>query len=132
MRIIDADAMRDELASICFDKAGVYNKASAYYKAVKTVLDYIDNFPTLEYPEAITIKCDTEEDMQKLLSLFRNARAELRVEAERPQGEWIIDEEGSDSTCTLVTCPFCKERMCCKMNFCGNCGADMRGAENDK
>jgi len=44
---------------------------------------------------------------------------------ERPHGKWIIDVE--DGINTMVTCPFCKERHCCKMNFCGNCGADMRG-----
>ena len=46
-----------------------------------------------------------------------------------PQGKWIIDQEGDKNTITLVTCPFCGERHCCKMNFCGNCGADMRGKE---
>lgn len=42
----------------------------------------------------------------------------------RQQGEWIVDEENGINS--LVTCPFCKERHCCRMNFCGNCGADMR------
>lgn len=51
---------------------------------------------------------------------------------ERSKGEWIIDYEGDKNTCTLVTCPFCGERHCCKMNFCGNCGADMRGEENGR
>ena len=70
----------------------------------------------------------TEEERNILIRAIGNGRSY----EERPKGKWIIDEEGSDSTCTLVTCPFCKERLCCKMNFCGNCGADMRGEEENK
>jgi hypothetical protein len=38
-------------------------------------LEAIDNAPTVEYPEQITIKCDTEEDKQKLLSALKNAKS---------------------------------------------------------
>jgi hypothetical protein len=37
-------------------------------------IEAIDNAPTVEYPEQITIKCDTEEDKQKLLSALKNAK----------------------------------------------------------
>ena len=43
---------------------------------------YIDNAPTVEYPEQIIIKCDTEEDKQKLLSALRNARLTICEEAD--------------------------------------------------
>ena len=41
---------------------------------------------------------------------------------ERTQGEWIVEAESG-----IYICPFCNERHCCKMKFCGNCGASMRG-----
>ena len=112
------------------------------------MLEAIDNAPTIDLSqiESVTINELSEEDKLKFMELLKHPKTQIYIrnemsldgegwivndknKSERPQGEWIIDEEGGDSTCTLVTCPFCKERMCCKMNFCGNCGADMRGGK---
>jgi hypothetical protein len=72
MRLIDADAFKEQLES-------------AYeYTELGEVIEMLDNAPTVEYPEQITIKCDTEEDKQKLLSAFRNAKLNAIVEEERP------------------------------------------------
>lgn len=49
---------------------------------------------------------------------------------ERPQGEWIMNKtsvRGRNYTCTN-----CKKVSRNKFNFCPNCGADMREADNDK
>ena len=80
-RLIDADKLYPD----CLTKEG--NLAISQSQ--------IANAPTVEYPEAITIKCDTEEDKQKLLSALRNAsaRLEVHVEEERPYGEWIEHKE---------------------------------------
>lgn len=53
--------------------------------SAKTIAEIIDNAPTVEYPEQITIKCDTEEVKQKLLSALRNARLIICEEAENEQ-----------------------------------------------
>ena len=45
----------------------------------------------------------------------------------RPKGEWI-DVNGNGS---LWRCDQCKDTACCKGNYCPNCGADMRGEEDD-
>ena len=51
----------------------------------------------------------------------------------RPQGEWIykdFDEETGIKNsyfCSKCDCPQSQVYI----NFCGNCGADMRGNEND-
>ena len=103
MRLIDADELKKK-----------FGYTDEWYKS-RTVAHEIDNAPTVE-PYSTYI-----------ISGKRFGKREEALKWLRPKGEWIIDDEGSDSTCTLVTCPFCKERMCCKMNFCGNCGADMRG-----
>lgn len=93
------------------------------------ILNAIDNAPTVEYPKAITIKCDTEEDKQKLLSALRNARLEVYVEEERPQGEWLHPYV-TDIACE---CSICHVQMpTYRFNFCPNCGAEMgKEAEND-
>lgn len=70
-------------------------------------IEAIDNAPTVPLP-------DFKEG-------YKQAIIDGKTNFSRPQGEWIIDPEG------IVTCPFCGERHCCKMNFCGNCGAYMKG-----
>lgn len=42
---------------------------------------------------------------------------------ERPQGKWILNQDENPE------CPFCHHSFKYWGNFCGNCGADMRGAE---
>ena len=44
-----------------------------------------------------------------------------------PQGEWI-DVNGDGS---LWRCDQCKDTACCKGNFCPNCGARMKGADDE-
>lgn len=89
----------------------------------------IDNAPTVEYPEQVTVECDTEEDKQKLLSALRNARVTGVVEPERPQGEWLIID---DTEQFIAKCSVCgrieDSRMVKDYPFC-HCGADMRGKE---
>jgi len=72
-------------------------------------------------------------EVNRILVHIDNAPAVVneKLTTERSQGEWIIDQEETKNTVTLVTytCPFCGERHCCKMNFCGNCGAELKGKE---
>lgn len=82
----------------------------------------IDNAPTIEYPEQITIKCDTEEDKQKLLLALRNAKLKVLAEAERPQGEWIHYLGCGIGKAVCSECGKLGETTKC----CGNCGAEMR------
>lgn len=45
----------------------------------------------------------------------------------RPHGEWI-DVNGDGS---LWRCDQCKDTACCKGNFCPNCGARMKGGDDE-
>ena len=65
-----------------FKKSQFFTEVNLYYAR-----QLIDNAPTVEFPEKITIKCDMEEDRQELLSALRNARVNAIVEEERLQGE---------------------------------------------
>lgn len=41
-------------------------------------------------------------------------------------GVWIIEDSEYEPWETYI-CPFCNAAFGYKLNFCGNCGADMRG-----
>lgn len=72
------------------------------------------------------------DDVKKVVVLQGN-KPERRFFEERPQGEWII------YNAYYKTCPFCKRTVGIdfliqsyenppeRINFCPNCGADMRG-----
>ena len=74
------------------------------------------------------------EDAMNLLWYFQDECCSAVVgdfeklpSADRPQGEWI-DVNGDGS---LWRCDQCKDTACCKGNFCPNCGARMKGADDD-
>lgn len=88
-RLIDADELANKVADLYTEG----DNATEGDKVVNDVLDLIDKAPTVEYPEQITVECDTEEDKQKLLSALRNVKLKAVVEDERPQGKWILIAE---------------------------------------
>ena len=51
---------------------------------------------------------------------------------ERPQGEWIIKPKENSQSAILI-CSKCNHfiPITIDKNFCPNCGADMRGEENE-
>lgn len=70
-------------------------------------------------------------DEEKLCEIVKEAVERFKEEyeiADRPQGEWI-DVNGNGS---LWRCDQCKDTACCKGNFCSNCGARMKGADDDR
>lgn len=119
MRLVDADALKEDFKTrlaACnewIEKAKDKEtkiRASAVKSFIAEVIMTINNAPTVPLP-------DFKEG-------YKQAIIDGKTNYSRPQGKWIIDQEGDKNT---ITCPFCGERHCCKMNFCGNCGADMRG-----
>ena len=94
----------------------------AYFNAINetsigevSIIDIIDNAPTVEYPFY-------QEAYQTGYEEGKN---------ERPHGEWIekVERRGcfaGDKTVYSYTCPFCGVKEFKKYPFC-HCGADMRG-----
>ena len=79
-----------------------------YYKHI---LDLIDHAPTVKYPfdKFRTMLCGT-------------CQAHMRIEPERPQGEWIAYQM---DRWIYAKCPECAYINEVKTNFCPNCGIPM-------
>lgn len=121
MRLIDADALEDKVADLYSEG----EEATEGDKVVNDVIDLIDNAPTIE--------TDMSEYSDKLWKLaYERGKAE-----ERPQGEWIVDEDAFSKD--FRKCSNCNEDAewlegGCQFlpNFCPNCGAKMtKEAENE-
>ncbi len=76
---------------------------------VDRVLAYIDNAPTVLYDN---YSMGYQDGVNKVLS-------------ERSQGRW-------EPNSFQFECNLCENLNAYKSNFCPNCGADMRGVNNDK
>jgi len=89
-RLIDADALREEIVTIFHGITATgfirYMRDKSPIDVYNKILKVIDNAPTANITEQITIKCDTEEEKQKLLSALRNARLTICEEAENDKG----------------------------------------------
>ena len=70
---------------------GSKSDENAWIGGIYDAWELICNAPTVEYPEVIILKCDTEEDKQKLLSAFRNAKLSGKVIPDNLQG-WRYEE----------------------------------------
>ena len=76
-------------------------------------------------------------DHNKPCKFFKNKADFVEVK----HGEWIVEEELKTPLSHAYIrkektyhCPYCNKQYRQKMNFCGNCGADMRkeGADNEQ
>ena len=104
MRLIDADALKSAL------EIEQYND----YDDLLRTERLIDNAPTIK---AFTL-ADIEEQYRKGL--------EKGLE-ERPHGEWKCNRFGIQcSNCGLI-----RNAVPYEMNFCPNCGADMREGDHE-
>ena len=101
MRLIDADALRKNMELICM---GIMAGTEPY----NAPLTEIDNAPTFE------------------LSIGRMVNGVI-VPIKRPQGEWIYTQIHDYDYWECSSCgELCTEGTPKTMNFCPNCGADMR------
>ena len=55
------------------------------------------------------------------------------AQPEQKKGKWVYDSESYPlgNPAGYYNCNQCGESVLCKSNYCPNCGADMRGDEDD-
>lgn len=113
MRIIDADALMPlfmKKANTMKDRHGV-KLGEEWLLNYNDIKDVIDNAPT------VTIK-----EWKKEMPIYIK---DAMLEALRPTGEWI----GTDGE---YQCNKCYEKRWYRSNYCPQCGAMMKEAENDE
>lgn len=109
--LISRSALKKAIKSYADDQY-----AENEYLGEVAIMDIIDNAPAIEYT--------FEEAFQKSV-------CEQKLYCpERPQGEWIFNTTWQDYECNNCH-NWVRKRQGELPNFCGNCGADMRGKEND-
>lgn len=115
MRLIDADALKNHkflTPNAVEAEKWLPKETKAYQKGWNDAIDaIIDNAPT------VTIK-EWKEEMPIYIK-------DAMLEALRPQGEWIKEEDRVYSKCSL--CGFKYADYGILFDYCPNCGADMRG-----
>ena len=122
--LISREALKDEVrkhAEYYADRTEEDRYNVGYTECACEILDFIDNAPTVAYPfeKFRTMLCGT-------------CQAYMRIEPERPQGEWIIIHTATGKTkCKCNQCQHFIEIGNDK-NFCPNCGADMRGQDHEQ
>ena len=113
MRLIDADALKKVINKIIDEEIKIDEK---WARGLKYSLKIIDNAPTV-----------TPDKIQAIMSDY----LVYRCEPQRPQGEWIYNKEMS-ITCSLWNCSVCNRlNGNDSFNFCPNCGAKMKGGEDN-
>lgn len=84
-----------------------------------------------------TIKVDFNEYCNRLWTIaYEGGKAEEHIwwsehcanctDGDRPQGEWI-----DDGSYYYWRCSNCNGLSCCRSKFCGDCGARMKGTDDE-
>ena len=106
MRLIDADKLKEEV------------KNTVPYVEQDRLLDLIDDSPTVEQPY---YAMGYQDEVRTVLK-------EVAEGKHRPQGEWIEKRDNNGNV--QIYCNVCgKKAQVGYIEFCGCCGADMRGEE---
>ena len=86
----------------------------------------VDNAPTVKLDESVIQSVLNKRCMTIVTNEHLRALYDIR-----PHGKWIVDKEHS-ITMTFYKCTNCNYfGGATHYRYCPNCGADMRGAEND-
>ena len=110
MRLIDADALIDRMYHEAFENDASYNESN----------------PMAKWDSGLWIR----------YKMFENTIANApSIDIEPKRGEWILECDGEGECDNLYRCSECGCEYGCQEydipNFCPNCGAKMKGAEDD-
>lgn len=118
VRLIDANALKKKIDEVQYTQEFCIEHRIDYSISMQMLGMIIDNAPTVEQEVYMTAK-----DYNLFLEGYKQGNKDFA----RPQGKWI-------SANGTYYCSRCKhyayERQ--KFDFCQDCGADMRGNNNEK
>ena len=123
MELIDREALKES-----------FNIEELYWG--RRINDIIDNAPTVR--PSFVLKDMTEEDIENFKVAYQRATSKgLIIKTDRPHGKWLgwINEIWGGTTIYCSNCKIDalrdKNNHFVKSNFCPNCGADMREANDE-
>lgn len=127
MRLIDAD----ELKRVLSDKDYItYTHEFGDAIPFDWIINAIDNAPTIT--TSLKLENITEDDVKKFKMIWERSTSKglPLISEDRPKGHWIKETNGYY---IYFRCnnPNCNNFVANKTRYCSNCGADMRGTENE-
>jgi hypothetical protein len=134
MRLIDADELKKALNANCENLCPDKNTNRCEHCCPHNEFeDLIDNAPPIETTiENLIITLSVEELKATTWFKVDTPSGEAVSFRREKTGHWINDSEDYG----YVECPFCHELTNCngnkeELHYCWNCGANMRGEENE-
>ena len=131
MRLIDADKLKLDLRTSNDCQNCPYNGQSLCRKScpVNEFADLVDKQETVEPTFGLfrTMLCETCQAYAT-----NRAIVKLADEYTRPHGEWQEPFESNGKTYHKCTHCHISSELILFGNFCPNCGADMRGGEDNR
>lgn len=99
--------------------------------------DLIDNAPTVKPEKVLVANVTFDKDElarlvdERVIEPIKNGELVLQTD-ERPHGEWLEPFESNGKTYHKCTHCHISSELILFGNFCPNCGADMRGGEDNR
>lgn len=121
MRPIDADA----LSAFVGDLRSTLHKEQSTFKAMTEIEFNTRDYMLLNFQYTIDNAPTVEQSYQEPKDYIKN-----KLDYVRPHSNWIYDYTNGFGN-KVGHCSKCMYR-CEHYNFCPNCGADMRGEENEE
>lgn len=101
----------------------------------QTFYKIIDNAPTVDIKPFAIVKFDKDELKrlvdERVIEPIKNGELVLQTD-KRPHGEWQEPFESNGKTYHKCTHCHISSELILFGNFCPNCGADMRGGEDNR
>ena len=124
--LISREALKEEVENLI-----------GYSLSYEAILNAIDNAPTVEPKKVLVANVTFDKDQleqlvrDRVIEPIKNGELVLQTD-ERPRGEWLEPFESNGKTYHKCTHCHISSELILFGNFCPNCGADMRGGEDNR
>lgn len=111
----------DAIEALC-DITNNSDMQEDWHRGISVSISALYRVPSADRPSAV--------DLSSVYSTAYKSGYE-KGKADRPQGEWIEVEEDWRHQIEFWKCSECDFAVSSRYNFCPNCGADMKGADDE-